>query len=151
MSSHKELKALSNFANWSDRLPFEIALKLDGSGEPIEDILDRHGVTKIQFFAMSKDPQFQRKVTHYREEIRSKGLSFKLKAKAQAEDLLTTSWLLIHDQEVSPAVKADLIKSTVRWAGLDNKDAGPVDASGGVSITINLGDAKEPLKIVDAE
>ena len=49
-------------------------------------------------------------------------MTFKLKARAQAEELLTTSWTLIHSPEVSPAVKADLIESTVKWGGLEPKN-----------------------------
>ena len=41
---------------------------------------------------------------------------------------------------MSPAVKADLIKSTVKWAGLDTTAPGEgQNGGGGVTITINLG------------
>jgi hypothetical protein len=54
--------------------------------------------------------------------------------------LLKTSWVLIHSPDVSAAVKADLIKSTVKWAGLEPKnDISAENGSGGVRITINLG------------
>ena len=70
---------------------------------------------------------------------------------ASAEELLTTSWLLIHDPAVSPAVKADLIKSTVKWAGLEPKDAGPQDnGTGGVKITINLGSDPRDARTIEA-
>ena len=77
-----------------------------------------------------------------------------MKARAQAEELLTTSWLLIHNEDVSPSVKADLIKSTVKWAGLEVKgteDNGAGNA--GVSITINLGDKDDPkdARVINAE
>ena len=66
---------------------------------------------------------------------------------AQAEELLTTSWVLIHDPTTSPAVKADLIKSTVKWAGLEPKnDAQAVDVGGGVKITINLGGQEHEVR-----
>jgi hypothetical protein len=79
-------------------------------------------------------------VESFREEVRTKGLTFRVKARAQAEELLKTSWILIHDPIVSPAVKADLIKSTVKWAGLDTTPAGEnANSAGGVTITINLG------------
>lgn len=88
----------------------------------------------------NKDPVFLRKVADFRDEIRDKGVTFRLKARTQAEELLKTSWMLIHDPVVSPAVKADLIKSTVKWAGLEPKgDIGADIGTGGVKITINLG------------
>ena len=84
--------------------------------------------------------------------MREKGLTFKLKARAQAEELLTTSYLLIHDPAVSPAVKADLIKSTVKWAGLEPKNTEVSDgAAGGVKITINLGGQTHEAQVIEQE
>ena len=79
-------------------------------------------------------------------------MTFKVKARAQAEELLTTSWTLIHSPDVSAAVKADLIKSTVKWGGLEPKnDVLAEGGSGGVKITINLGDQEHRATIIDAE
>jgi hypothetical protein len=77
-------------------------------------------------------------------------MTFKLKARAQAEELLTTSWLLIHDPAVSPAVKADLIKSTVKWAGLEPKDNIQTEQGGGVRIMINLGNSPNDIRTIEA-
>jgi hypothetical protein len=135
---------------WSDRLTFDVALTLEGSGETLAEIMQRHGIAPADILAFRSDPVFLRKVEHYREEIREKGMTFKLKARAQAEELLTTSWLLIHDPAVSPAVKADLIKSTVKWGGLEPKEtANAGDSSGGVRITINLGSTPEDARVLD--
>jgi hypothetical protein len=111
--------------------------------------MSRHHIGPSDILTFNSDPVFLKKVEHYRTEIRDKGMTFRLKARAQAEELLTTSWLLIHDPIVSPAVKADLIKSTVKWANLEPKGNESVEAgSGGVSITINLGnDDKQPRVI----
>jgi hypothetical protein len=126
---------------WSDRLAFDIALKLEGSSETTDEILERHGLSTDQLLTYNKDKVFLRKVDSYRSEIREKGITFKLKARAQAEELLTTSWQLIHAPDVSPSVKADLIKSTVKWAGLEPKqEVSTEGVSGGVTITINMGD-----------
>lgn len=139
-----------NLTRWNDRLAFDIALTLEGSGEPIGDVVKRHRIEPADLLDFKQDPVFLRKVDHYRAEIRDKGITFKLKARAQAEELLTTSWLLIHDPAVSPAVKADLIKSTVKWAGLEPKDATPADAGGGgVRITINLGNSPDDARVID--
>lgn len=137
---------------WSDRLVFDVALTLEGSGETLTELMARHKITAADILAFNADPVFLRKVEHYRDEIRDKGLTFKLKARAQAEELLTTSWLLIHDNSVSPAVKADLIKSTVKWGGLEPKEvANAGDGGGGVRITINLGSKPEDAREVALE
>ena len=125
---------------WSDRFAFDLALLMEGSGEKLDELLDRHEFDASDLLTFKNDATFLKKVEAYREEVRTKGLTFRVKARAQAEELLRTSWVLIHDPVVSPAVKADLIKSTVKWAGLDTTPAGEgQNSSGGVTITINLG------------
>jgi len=125
---------------WSDRFAFDLALLMEGSGEKLDELLDRHEYDASDLLTFKNDANFLKKVEAYREEVRTKGLTFRVKARAQAEELLRTSWILIHDPIVSPAVKADLIKSTVKWAGLDTTPAGEgANTAGGVTITINLG------------
>ena len=137
---------------WSDRLAFDIALTLEGSGETLQEVMDRHKIDANAILTFNGDPVFLKKVEHYRGEVREKGLTFKLKARAQAEELLTTSWMLIHDPAVSPAVKADLIKSTVKWAGLEPvNNAQGEGAGGGVRITINLGNSPQDARTIEAK
>ena len=140
-----------NHTKWNDRLAFDVALTLEGSGDTFQEIMGRHNITANDILVFNADHIFLKKVEHYRTEVKDKGLTFKLKARAQAEELLTTSWMLIHDSAVSPAVKADLIKSTVKWAGLEPKDSGPQDQStGGVKITINLGNDPRDARTIEA-
>jgi len=133
---------------WSDRLAFDIALMLEGSGETVDEVKQRHKVSGQDISGYKNDPVFVKRVSAYRDDIKEKGLTFKLKARAQAEELLTTSWTLIHNPDVSAAVKADLIKSTVKWAGLETKaDDGDAGAGGGVKITINLGGQDKTMTV----
>lgn len=136
-----------NHTRWSDRLAFDVALALEGSGETLDEIKERHHIRASDLLEFNKDPVFLKAVERYREEIRDKGLTFRLKARAQAEELLTTSWGLIHSRDVSPAVKADLIKSTVKWAGLEVKTEESVGATGGVKININFGSSTAPMTL----
>jgi hypothetical protein len=137
---------------WSDRLSFDIALTLEGSGETLQEVITRHKIAASDIINFNADPVFLKKVEHYRGEIQEKGLTFKLKARAQAEELLTTSWMLIHDPAVSPAVKADLIKSTVKWGGLEPKtEVGTEGGTGGVRITINLGPDPKDARTIEAD
>lgn len=136
---------------WSNRLAFDIALSLENSGESLNDIVARHSISTNDLLIYKSDPVFLRQVEAYRQEIRDKGITFRLKARAQAEELLTTSWMLIHNPDVSPAVKADLIKSTVKWSGLEPKnDVQTESATGGVKITINLGNNENDARTIDA-
>lgn len=135
-----------NYTKWSDRLAFDMALLLEGSGEEMSEMLSRHRISQDEILVFSKDPVFLKKVEHYREEVREKGLTFRMKARAQAEELLVTSWTLIHSPDVSAAVKADLIKQTVKWGGLEPKNDTEVTTGGGVRITINL---NQPVETED--
>jgi hypothetical protein len=147
--------ALTQYTNsqppvWNSRLAFDVALRLEGSGEDIKDILERHNLKTADLQTLKRDKIFLQQVKGYREDIREKGLTFRVKARTQAEELLKTSWLLIHDPGVSPSVKADLIKSTVKWGGLEVKADDTSAPSGGVRITINLGDGTaNAAKIID--
>ncbi len=73
----------------------DIALALEGSGETVAEILVRHNITAVELAEYNQDSMFLKKVQHLQEEVREKGMTFRLKAKAQAEELLTTSWTLI--------------------------------------------------------
>jgi len=137
-----------NHTKWTDRLAFDMALLLEGSGETAAEVIARHGISSNELLIFQADPVFKLKIKSYREEIKTKGMTFKLKARAQAEELLTTSWLLIHDPSVAPSVKADLIKSTVKWAGLEPKNEQEISTGSGVSITINLGPTNDPSSAV---
>jgi hypothetical protein len=130
-----------NYHPWSDRLAMDIALLLEGSGETMVEVLRRHTITPQQLTIFNKDSVFLRKVENLRAEVRENGMTFRMKAKAQAEELLTTSWTLIHSPDVSATVKEKLIAHTVKWGGLEPKTDSVIEGvGGGVSITINLTD-----------
>lgn len=141
---------LQPYTKWTDRLCLDIALRLEGSGEDLSEIMLRHNILTTDLLKFNKDKLFRDKVSNFRNEVRDKGITFKLKARTQAEELLKTSWMLIHSAETSAAVKADLIKSTVKWAGLEPKELGTSDGDGGgVRITINLGGKEEDARLIE--
>ena len=119
-------------------LPVEIALRV----APLPEICKAYGISKAEFEELRHDPVFVADLKRAVEMVKKDGMSFKLKAQLQADELLKTSWTMIHDRsgDVPPSVKADLLKFTIRAAGLDgSKDP---SASGGagpsLSIQINL-------------
>lgn len=134
---------------WSNVVAFELALILESGGETVQDLLTRNNLTANDFLEYSKDKIFERTVKDYRAEIRTKGLTFRQKARVQAEELLKTSWILIHSIDTPASVKADLIKHMVKWADLEPKNTSiDTSSTGGVSITINLAaDRQETLTL----
>jgi hypothetical protein len=102
---------------WPSSLPLELALRQ----KPAREICTDYGIDRHQYERLRADPHFQQAVRQAVEMLQQEGMAFKLKARAQAEEMLKTSWNLVHRplEEVSASVKAQLIMFTVRCAGLD--------------------------------
>lgn len=121
------------------RIAYEIALAVDSPTA----VFAKYGISQEHAVRLATNAAFGATLRKYQEEISASGISFKLKAKIQAEDLLTHSYLMATDPEVPPAVRADLIKWTARVAGLEpkEKDSG---AGGAGGFTLNISFAGEP-------
>jgi hypothetical protein len=115
-------------------LPFELAMRVAAK----EEILAAYNIGPQEWEQLRIDPLFRAAVKKAAEEVQKDGVSYRMKAKLQAEALLETSWQLIHHKDTPSAVKADLIKFTARVAGYDAKDA-VVGANNAFQININLG------------
>ena len=50
---------------WSDRLAFDIALMLEGSGESLQEVQTRHNVTADDIVDFNQDKVFLKKVEFY--------------------------------------------------------------------------------------
>jgi hypothetical protein len=121
---------------WPPTLPIEIALKT----APLDSIREAYGYSPAEWMALRDNPQFLKDLTAAINMVKEEGASFKLKARLQAEELLKTSWRLIHapQDEVPSSVKADLIKATARWAGYDSRDNAAASGGNSLNIQINL-------------
>ncbi len=125
---------------WPPTLPIELALKIGTARE----ICDSHGIDRDQWEAIRTNPHFIAELGRTVEALRTEGMAFKARSQLQAVELLKTSWNLIHAADTPPNVKADMIKATIRWSGLDaSKDATLAGvagkAGGGFQINIMLG------------
>lgn len=124
---------------WPPTLPIELALKVGTARE----ICESHGIERDQWEAIRTNPHFIAELGRTVEALRTEGMAFKARSQLQAVELLKTSWNLIHAGDTPANVKADMIKATIRWSGLDaSKDASLVAgkaAGGGFNIQINLG------------
>jgi hypothetical protein len=100
------------------RIAYALAL---GVSTPSK-VFEKYGVSLENAKRLIATPHFIATVKRYKEELLEKGVTFRLKAKIQAEDLLTHSYVLATDPEVPPAVRADLIKWTAKMAGLEPSD-----------------------------
>jgi hypothetical protein len=123
---------------WPTMLPVELALR---EHTPRELCL-AYGVGQDDWDRLRADPLFVAEVRRCVAELQKEGMRFKVKARLQSEELLKKSWEMIHDshETVPPAVKADLIKYTIRAAGLDgSRDQANAVPLNPLQIQINLG------------
>lgn len=126
----------SHIGMYPPTLPVEIALRV----APLRDICEAYGITKDQWAALRKDPIFQRDLSAAVEHVKKEGANVKLKAQLQCDELLKTSWRMIHDTSgaTPPSVRADLIKHTYRVAGLIEPPSGAASNAPTMNIQINL-------------
>lgn len=118
--------------------PPMLAMELALHTAPVPEICESYGISRNEFLVLIENPLFIQAYAAAKEALAKDGMSFKVKAKMQAEKLLEKSWLLIHSDATPSAVKADLIKSTVRWAGYEPKGDNALGSSNAFQININL-------------
>lgn len=119
---------------WPPKMTFDLAL-----GDSPETVCERYQITPEQYDRYIYHPAFRREVSEHQREIRENGVTFKEKAKVQAEMYLQDLDDLVTDTRVSPAVRLDAIKSVVKWAGFEpTKDANQTTNVPQFNIQINL-------------
>lgn len=104
---------------WNNKLCLEIALGIDDT----ETLLKRYDVRPREYEEWCKHPLFMRTIADYQQQARDSGMSFRLRARIQAEDLLSVSYKLAHNPDTPASVRADLIKWTAKMAELEPKQA----------------------------
>lgn len=117
--------------------PVEIALRT----APLQEICAAYHISHEEWLVLKDDPVFQRDLIAAVAMVKKDGMSFKLKAQLQADELLKTSWKMIHAQsdEVPASVRADLLKFTVRAAGYAEPAEKANANTNNLQININLG------------
>ena len=150
MSSELEVRA-AGVPRWSDRLAFDLALLLEGSGASIPEILEDSGETRKGLKRLRQDATFMRQVQEYRDEIRKNGLTFRVKCAAMIEDLLPRIWGIIHDPATSAAVQSGLIQSLAKWAGHESKKELEMSGGANPTITINLNAPSSSGRVIEVK
>jgi hypothetical protein len=124
---------------WPPTMPYELVLR---TGTPRE-ICESYGIDRDKWAVLRVDPRFVAAVEEADEKLREEGMAFKVKARLQSEELLQTSWGMIHDADTPHNVRADLLKFTIRAAGLDGSKDQAAQAAHAIgnalNIQINLG------------
>ena len=121
-----------------DMLAFEVARNQVGMRLPVEDLLKQLDVPADTFLQYTKNPTFVSRVKAFKKEMEDNGVSFELKAKIQAEEMLKQVWDMVHDDDIPPAVRMRGIENTVRWGKLEPAKDQQSQVGTGFSITFNI-------------
>jgi len=100
-------------------MPVELAMRIDTPA----NICRAYGYSKEEFAVLIQLPVFVKAYQEAIEALKVDGMSFRFKARLQAEEYLQTAFNMVQNPNTSDSVRADLIKNTVKWAGLEVKAA----------------------------
>jgi hypothetical protein len=119
---------------WSPRMAFDIAM-----GDNDESVRQRYNLDYEVYERILAHPAFRKEVDTLVREVREKGVTFKAKARIQAEEYLEVVNDMVADPAVANTLKLDAIKSVVKWAEYDAPSAnGPGGSAPQFNIQINL-------------
>ncbi len=129
-----------------ERLAVELALHMDDA----EAIFASYHYTPDQAAELIESPAFIALLERVTKEVREQGLSFRMKARAIAEDLLPFAHEMATDANCSAAVRADLIKWASKVGDLDPKPSKDDSKTGG-GLTLSITFAGQaPQQVVSA-
>ncbi len=102
-------------ASFDPRLAYEVALGY----APPEDIFPRYGMSEDDWHKVAIQPSFKNAVLKHQQDILENGVTFRAKAKVQAEAYLKDAHLLVKHPMTPPTVKANMIQWMAKVADLE--------------------------------
>lgn len=105
-------------------------------------ILEAYGLQSHELQAVKRSATFQQQAKRVQKQLEEDGGAFRIKAQAQAEEMLKEAFKLSVDPDMDPKVRADMIKSQVRWAGYDAPKQDGGAGSSGFAVHIHFGDSE---------
>lgn len=130
---------------WDPRLAFDIAMQ--GVGKATE-VFAKYGLDANAAIELLQNPVFQKQLKDYAAEIETAGLTYRMKARILAEDLLPHAYDLATDTLYPASVRADMIQWVTKIAGLEPEKISGKDVpqTGGFSLQI-LFNGREPVAV----
>jgi hypothetical protein len=125
-----------NVNPWDPRLVLDLALAI----EDTEPILERYDLQQEDYDALMRTPSFRRDLALTMREVRENGLSFRHKARVQAESYLEVLDQLVYSPATPASTRLDGIKQAVTWGDLSPKEGkgGDVQNAQQINISINF-------------
>ncbi len=99
--------------------PRGLALDLVLEVGPLKEILESYSLTPENFKTILANHAFRTEYEKLKEEMQTEGWSFRKKAASQAELYLNLVYRMVSSDQTPAAVRSELIRHTVKWAGLD--------------------------------
>lgn len=103
---------------WPALLTFELALGINS----LDTILNKYNLSREEYDYISQLPAFRKELVSHVNNIEKNGLTFKIKAAAQAESYLEVLDEIVHNASNPVSTRLDAIKSSVKWGGLEPKE-----------------------------
>ena len=135
-----------NITDYSQHFIMELALGL----ETPDALCIRYDITPSEYALLLANPIFQTDLAHWKQKMVDEGLSFKLKARVQAESYLEQIDDIITSPNTSQETKLAAISRVVGWAGLEQSKT-TSETSNKPTVTINItrfsDNSKEAIEI----
>ena len=100
--------------------PRGFALDLALETGSLKEILESYTLTPAQAQDIFANPAFRQEYEAHKESMQTEGWSFRRKCAAQAEAYLELLWRMAQNDLTPAPVRADIVKNTVKWAGLES-------------------------------
>lgn len=125
----------STIVAWDPRLALELAMA--GPDKAME-VFGRYKVDHAAAVELIQNPLFLKQLEQYKQELEASGMSFRMKARVLAEDLLPEAYVIAKDTMYPAAVRADMIQWMTKIADLEPVKANGKDVAqvGGFSLQI---------------
>lgn len=113
------LPALAGPVSWSPKMAFDMAM-----GACDAELQERYELESDEYLRIVQHPAFRQEVNEYIQDVRKNGVTFKAKARLQAEEYLAVVDSIVMNPLINPTTRLDAVKSMVKWGELE-----PVAAS----------------------
>jgi hypothetical protein len=125
----------STIVAWDPRLALELAMP--GAKNPIE-IFARYKIDEATATQLLQNTLFTKQIVAYRDELEASGMSYRMKARVLAEDLLPEAYEIAKDTTYPASVRADMIQWMTKIADLEPVKSNGKDVAqvGGFSLQI---------------
>lgn len=137
----RDLTRMSSNNHWHPRLPFDVAI-----GDSVGVLLDRYCLSREELDSYLLNSLFCSEVEAHRQGLVDDGVTFKTKARLQAEEYLANVDDIINDKTASAATRLEAIKSVVSWAGYGVES---MRSSGGSSSNAGNGSTRLVIQWAD--